>query len=190
VQRSESEGTRGAADRDESLQHGEQNSAPRTPPSAEVSTSSTGSADVLAERTTTTENGSRNGPASDQLHPFVYMAAVGLVVLFAVAAWASFDDGGYTGLLLAVVSGFFLMAVAIPCALYLTWRRHREVDAAGDESISLRDWARGKLDTWAGRRNAAEAAVEILLPLAAVAFGMTALGMIFHYVAAASAAHS
>jgi hypothetical protein len=106
MQRSENQGSRGAADRDVSLQHGEQSSAPCTPPSAQLSTGATGSA-VLAERSTTTEDSSRNGPASEQLHPFVYMAAVGLVFLFAASAWASFDDGEYTGFLLAVMTGFF-----------------------------------------------------------------------------------
>jgi hypothetical protein len=190
VQRSENQGGRGAADRDESLQYGERNSAPCTTPSAQLSTGSIGFADVLAERGTTTENSSPNGPASDQLHPFVYMAAVGLVLLFAASAWASFDDGEYTGFLLAVMSGFFFMAVTIPCTLWLTWRRHQDVNAASEDSLSWRNWARGEFDTWAGRRKAGEAAVEILLPLAAVAFGMTGLGIVFHYVAAASAVHS
>jgi hypothetical protein len=190
VQRSESQGTRGTADRDENSRRPEQNSAPCTPPSAQASTGSTGSADAMPERTTTMENSSRNGPVSDQLHPFVYMAAVGLVLLFAVSAWASFDDEEYTGLLLAVVSGFFFMAVAIPCTLWLIWQRHRDVDTARDENISWRDWARGQFDTYAGRRKAAGAAIEILLPLAAVAFGMTGLGIVFHYIAAASAVHS
>jgi hypothetical protein len=167
----------------------DEQAAPCTLPSAQISTSPAGSADAMAARPTT-ENSSRKGPASDQLHPFVYMAAVGLVVLFAVAAWASFDDGEYTGFLLAVMSGFFFMAVAIPCTLWLIWRRHQDVDAARVESVSWRTWARGEFDTWTGRRKAADAAVEILLPLAAVAFGMTGLGIVFHYIAAASAVHS
>jgi hypothetical protein len=158
--------------------------------SAQASTGSTMSGEASPMRTTAMEDSSLNRPASDHLHPFVYMAAVGLVLLFAVSAWASFDDREYTGLLLAVTSGFFFMAVAIPCTLWLIWRRHQDVDAARDESISWRDWARGEFDTWTGRRKAAEAAVEILLPLAAVAVGMAGGGIIFHFVAAASAVHS
>ena len=111
--------------------------------------------------TKTVEDSSHDRPVSDQLHPLVYVAAVGLVLLFAVSAWAAFDDGKYTEILLAVMSGFFLMAVTILCALWLTWLRHQEINAAGDESMSLRDWARGQFETLAGRRNAAAAAVEI-----------------------------
>ena len=150
---------------------------------------------AMPVRATPTEDDSLSRPASDQLHLFVYVAAAGLVLLFAVAAWVSFDDQEYTGLLLTVMSGFFFVALAIPSTLWLVWRRHRDVDAADvdsapDENTSWRDWARGEFDTWAGRRKAAGAAIEILLPLAAVAFGMVGFGIIFHYIAAASAVHS
>lgn len=181
---------REAADRDEKSRRAGQNSPTRTPPSAQASAGSTGSADTMPARTTMMENSSRNGPVSDQLHPFVYMAAVGLVLLFAVSAWASFDDGGYAGFILAVMSGFFFIAVVIPSTLWLIWRRDRDVDTARDEDISWRDWVRGQFDTYAGRRKATVAVIEILLPLAAVAFGMTGLGMVFHFMAAASAVHS
>jgi hypothetical protein len=141
-------------------------------------------------RAATTEHDRLNRPASDQLHLFVYMAAAGLVLLFAVAAWESFDEQGYTGFLLTVMTGFFVVAVAIPATLWVTWKRHREADAAPDESTSWRNWMRGDFDTWAGRRKAGDAVVEILLPLAAVAFGMIGFGTVFHYIAAASAVHS
>jgi hypothetical protein len=120
-----------------------------------------------------------NRPVSDQLHPTVYAAMVGLVLLFVVSAWACFGGGAYVGLLLAVMSSFFLIAVAVPFALWLTWRRHPSSDAAQGQGISLRDWASGEFDTWQDRRKAADAAIEVLLPIAAVAFGMAALGMVF-----------
>ena len=187
MQQLENLSARGAANRDESLQHGERISAPCTPSSAQVPT---GTAQASPSRgIMTVEDGPHDRPASDQLHPLVYVAAVGLVLLFAASAWAAFDDGTYTEIPLAVMSGFFLMAVAIACALWLTWRRHREIGAAKEESISLRDWGRGQLDTSAGRRRAAAAAVEVLLPLAAVAFGMTGFAVVFHFIAA-NAVHS
>jgi hypothetical protein len=124
-----------------------------------------------------------NRPASDQLHPLVYTAVVGLVLWIVVSAWAFFDDGEGTGLLLAVVSGFLFIAVAIPCALGLVWRKYRDSDAAQGERISLRDWASGEFDTWQGRRKAAGAAVEVLLPFAAIAFGIMALGIVLHFTA-------
>jgi hypothetical protein len=145
---------------------------------------------VVPVRATTTEDDAPDRPATGQLHLFVYMAAAGLVFLFAVAAWDSFDEQGYTGFLLTVMTGFFLVAVAIPTALWTTWRRHRDAGAARDDSTSWRNWMRGDFDTWAGRRKAGDAVVEILLPLAAVAFGMIGFGTVFHYIAAASAVHS
>jgi hypothetical protein len=104
------------------------------------------------------------------------------VLWFVVSAWAFFGDGEYMGLLLAVVGGFFFMAVAIPWALWLIWRRYQGSDGAREKGISLRDWASGEFDTCQGRRKAV--AGEILLPIAAVAFGITALGIVLHFIAA------
>jgi hypothetical protein len=70
-----------------------------------------------------------NQPESSELHPLVYGSIVGLTLWFVVSAWAFFDDGAYTGLLLAVVSGL-LIFVALPVALWRTWRKHA-ADAAG-----------------------------------------------------------
>jgi hypothetical protein len=49
----------------------------------------------------------RNGPVLDHVHPFVYMALVGLALWFVLSAW-EFAGDGYTDYLLAVVSGFIL----------------------------------------------------------------------------------
>ena len=42
----------------------------------------------------------------------------------------------------------------------------------------LRTWLRGRFATWTDHEKGSLAAVEILLPLAAVAFGLTALGIV------------
>jgi hypothetical protein len=139
--------------------------------------------EVAPKESSMTKNASRqNRSASDQLHSLIYTAVVGLVLWFTLSAWVFFDDGGYAGLLLAVVSGFFCMAVAIPFALWLTWRRHREPEAKQDARFSLRDWASGAFDTLQGPQRATQAAIEILLPFAAVAIGMTAFGIVLHFV--------
>jgi len=123
---------------------------------------------------------------SNHLHPLVYLAAVGLGFWFVAAVWIVFSGYQDMELPLWVVSGLFLMAVAIPSAMWLTWRRH--ADARG-KAPPLRDWASGDFETAQGRRKAASAAVEMLLPIAAAAFGMTVLGIVF-YAAEASAMHS
>ena len=46
-------------------------------------------------------------------------------------------------------------------------------------SISLRDWTTGDFAVWGSRLYGTDAAIDMLLPLAAVAFGLTALGIVF-----------
>ena len=47
----------------------------------------------------------------------------------------------------------------------------------------MRDWTAAEFDVWQGRRKGLNAIVEILLPLAAVAIGMTVFGVVFHFAA-------
>jgi hypothetical protein len=59
-------------------------------------------------------------------------------------------------------------------------RRNAEPGEAGETpSETLATWLRGRFDTWTDIERPSTAAVEILLPLAAVAFGLTALGIVF-----------
>src|SRR5436190_6463169 len=93
--------------------------------------------------------------ASDTLHPMVYVAIAGLTALFVLSIWG-FADGGYTEFLLAVVSGFFLMAAAIPFAIWHMWRKHAGA-AAGDQE-SLRDWSSHDFEIQPGRMRGIDAA--------------------------------
>jgi hypothetical protein len=127
-----------------------------------------------------------NRPVSEQVHPRVYATLAGCVLWFVLSAWAFFSDAEPMGLLLAVVSGFFLMAVLIPFMLWLTWRR-RDPDGGRLFPETLREWMSGELKLWQDRRKASDAMIEILLPLAAAAVGMTALGLIFHFSATGAA---
>ncbi len=119
-------------------------------------------------------------PVSDHLHPWVYLAIVGLALWFVLSAWG-FAVDGYADYLLGVVSGFIFIAVALPYALWRVWRRSQ--GAALRDGGSFRDWASGELATWQDRVKGTNAALEILLPIAAVAFGMTALGIVLHLTA-------
>jgi hypothetical protein len=121
--------------------------------------------------------GNRGRPATDHVHPLVYLAIIGLALWFVLSAW-TFAADGYTDWLLVVVSGFILVAVAIPSILVLMWRNHREPGEEGGAPERLRDWTAGELETWQDRVKGSNAAVEMLLPLAAVAFGMTAFGIV------------
>jgi hypothetical protein len=123
----------------------------------------------------------RHNPlVSADVHPFVYAAIVGLALWFAAAVW-SFAGDGYTDYLLVVVSGFVLVAVALPYILSWVGRKGRSHDARQARDDSFREWAAGDLDIWQDRLKGANAATEMLLPIAAVAFGMTAFGIVLHF---------
>lgn len=119
-----------------------------------------------------------NKPVFDHLHPKLYAGAIGLVAWFALAAWILFDRQDDIGLPLAMVSVLLFMAVLIPLALALVWRRHQARDRHPGQ-LSLRDWSAGDFAVWGSRVRGTDAAIDLLLPLAAVAFGLTAIGIVF-----------
>jgi hypothetical protein len=127
-----------------------------------------------------------DSPISDSLHPFVNVAIIGLVLMFVAAMWTFFASDPYGEWLDVVVTGLFVIAIAIPALLWLTWRRN--ADGARDDSHpSFRDWAAGEFDTLTGFVKGADATAEVLLPIAAVAVGMTVLGLVFHIIASGAA---
>jgi hypothetical protein len=111
------------------------------------------------------------------------MAAAGLLIWFVVAAWLLFGGAGYIELVLTMVSVLVFMALAIPLALWRTNQTAQRLDGsprpAEQTSETLDKWLRGRFVTWTDREKGSTAAIEILLPLAAVAFGITALGIVF-----------
>lgn len=114
-------------------------------------------------------------PLSDELHPGLYVAIAGLVALFVVSAFA-FGGSGYSDYLLGVVAGFFVIAMGIPFLIWLTWRN--QTHARHGRIGSLHDWFQGECQTWQCRLSGREAATQVLLPIAAVAFGMMAIGIV------------
>ena len=127
-----------------------------------------------------------NRPLFDQLHPMVYGVAVGLVAWFALAAWILFDRQNDIGLPLAMVSVLLLVAVLLPWSLSLVWRRHQMPHQRPPGKTSFHDWRMGDFAVWGSKLHGTDAAIDMLLPLAAVAFGLTAIGIVF-LIAAATA---
>lgn len=121
---------------------------------------------------------------SDRLHPRIHMAAAGLLIWFVIAAWLLFGGSGYIELALTMISVLVFMAMAIPLALWRTNQTARRSagssHAAERASDTLGKWLRGRFATWTDQERGLTAAVEVLLPLAAVAFGITALGIVFN----------
>jgi hypothetical protein len=129
------------------------------------------------------DNVPRDRPPLNGLHPYVYVAIAALAIWFVVAVWWSFASDGYTDYLLAVISGFILTFVAF--ALLLS--RVSGGDAADRDGKpvsprSFRRWAAREFDTWQYQLTGRNAAAEVLLPIAAIAFGMTAIGIVAHVV--------
>jgi hypothetical protein len=131
-------------------------------------------------------NANQDRPISDSLHPLVNIAIIGLVLMFVAAVWMFFDSGPYEAWLDVVVTGLFVIAIAIPALLWLTWRRNAD-DARDETHPSFRDWAVGDFDTLTGPVKGANATAEVLLPIAAVAVGMMVLGLVFHIIASGAA---
>jgi len=109
-----------------------------------------------------------------RLHPRVYGLLVGLALWLVMSVWL-FAGAGTTNYLLFVVSAFIFIAVALPSIL----SRVGPIEPVGaaETRLSFREWAKSDFDTWQGRVSGAEAAVQVLLPICAVAFGMTAFGI-------------
>ena len=125
-----------------------------------------------------------NRPVLKQIHPWIYAIAVGLVAWFALSAWALFDHGfgrpNEVSLPLTMVSVLFLVAVVLPWTLSLVWRRYRmPYERQSSPSAPIREWSLGDFPVWGGKIKGSHAAIDVLLPLAAVAFGLTAIGIVF-----------
>jgi hypothetical protein len=115
--------------------------------------------------------------ATSVLHPRVWTLLVVFAAWFALAVW-NFAGGGLSDYLLVIVSGFIFVVVTLQLILSRVGRR-REA-AEHDAKPSLRDWATFDFETRQGRLSGAEAALQILLPIAVAAVGMTAFGIVFH----------
>ena len=125
-----------------------------------------------------------HGTAFDDLHPAIYKALAGLALWLVVSAWVFFGSQGYyAAFSVAVVTGFFLMAAAIPFVLWRVWRNNSEQGRADPPKAAFSDWWRGKVDTWQGPVEGWDAAVEVLMPLGVAAVGMTLIGLVFRLTA-------
>ena len=118
-----------------------------------------------------------------RLHPRVWAGLIGFVIWFVLAIWG-FGTEGYADWLLTVVSGFVLIAIAIPLILAGVARRNDASDRRPAKPEAFGEWAKGEFEIWQDHLKGANAAAEIAIPIAAAAVGMTAFAIVFHYAAA------
>jgi hypothetical protein len=119
---------------------------------------------------------------TDELHPWIYSAVVGLTIWLVLSVWLLFSRGSYEGLTLAVITLFFTVLVGIPILLWLTWRHNAAPHEHGDGSAPFDEWSAKTFETWTGDLSGRHASIQILLPIAAVAIGMTVFGLVFMLV--------
>src|SRR5579883_2388907 len=91
--------------------------------------------------------------------------------------------GGRTDLTLVAVTGLFAMMIGIPTLLALARRAHPPGPAGTREETTGKfdQWADREVDLQTGPVKGKYAAIETALPIAAVAFGMTAFALVLHF---------
>jgi len=125
-----------------------------------------------------------NKPVFNHLHPKIYGAAVGLIAWFTLMAWVLFDRSSDAGESLMFVSVLFLVAILLPWTLSLVWKKYEMPHERQQQSTSLHDWRAGDFEVWGAKLHGTDAAIDVLLPLMAVSFGLTAIGIVFVIVRA------
>jgi len=121
-------------------------------------------------------------PVTSRAHPRIYTIVIGLTIWFICGVWIFSGGGGVTNYLLFVVTGFLCIAIGLPLILFRVARARPAMQGRSPEGVeqpSLRDWMRWRYDTWTERLSGASAAAQILLPIAAAAVGMTAIGIAY-----------
>jgi hypothetical protein len=111
-------------------------------------------------------------------HSGVYKIMAGLAVWFVLAAWV-FAGGGATDLVLTVVSIFVVVALVVPLLLGLTHRARHGRDEHGSQ---FADWVSREVHILTGPLTGLSATIETMIPIAAVAVGMSLFGLVVHFV--------
>ncbi len=99
-------------------------------------------------------------------------------------AWILFDHGGQTSLSLAFMTVLFIVAVVLTWTLSLVWKKSRTPYERHAQEPSLNVWRHGDFVVWGAKLRGTHAAIDVLLPLMAVSFGLTAIGIVFVIVRA------
>jgi len=120
-------------------------------------------------------------PTTSRLHPLAFKAMTVLAIWFAASAWGFFA-GGYTGLIFAVVSWLVGIVIVIAFVMRRIWRGHPIHGREGEPAEPFSDWAEADFESAGSRITSLEALGEALLPIAVVAFGLTAFAIVWNLV--------
>jgi hypothetical protein len=93
-----------------------------------------------------------------------------------------FSGNEHTGLALTVVSVFVFVAVTIPVLLWRIWRKDTDRrPCPPSQPVPFASWRARDLEICDGRVKGTQALVQVLLPIAAVALGMTVFALVLHF---------
>lgn len=119
------------------------------------------------------------GPVSDQLHPLVYWAITGLVSCLGLGI-VGIVVTGPAGLALSALALIAFVVIALALLVQTRWSAFFARQRDSSEPASFADWASGDFETWQARLKASDAAILMLLPIAAVALAMDAFALAWH----------
>lgn len=117
-----------------------------------------------------------NRPVFNGLHSRVYSIMIALAVWFAIWAWIGFGAHGYDDYVLAVVTGFIFLAVVLQLIASHEWHRFRTWLPNRTDDFS--EWLSGEFQVNQSHMPARTAMIELLLPLMAAAFSMSAFAIV------------
>ena len=120
-------------------------------------------------------------PMHDGLHPLVYRSMVALTIWLVLSVWVFFNRGAYVGLTLAMITVFFVIVVGIPVLIWKTWQHNAPAEETREPKESFDAWASQSFATRTGALSGREAAIQTLLPIAAVSIGMFIFGLAFYF---------
>ena len=120
-----------------------------------------------------------NLPVATGFAPELYWIIVGLGVWLAISIWG-FCGSGYTALVMAIISLLVAIAVGVALLVVSLVRRRREPRASRPPEGAFQQWLGGEFDAHTGQLKGIAAAIQVILPLAAVAFGMTLFAVVRH----------
>lgn len=112
---------------------------------------------------------------TSHLHHTVYLVAAALAIWLVLSVWLFASNSGVTDYLLFIISGFILVVVSLVVILSRVGGKASKSQSA---EPPLREWTDTDFDVGQGHLTSKQAATQILLPIAAVAFGMTLFGVV------------
>lgn len=123
--------------------------------------------------------GNDNNRVRRGLYPLIWRVLLVVAALWVFIAWVLFARGGYSSIVVAMVTLFTIVIATASWVLYRTWQHHPESRPAEPPREGLRSWLAGDFEISGGRLKARDALYGILIPFGAVILGGILIGIAF-----------